>query len=74
MNKTIEVVSQRYVRDGAHLWVSRLLHQRGSLSSKKIWEEFLKDPSVEKDVIKSKHHLKERILHQMFMQGKLVKG
>jgi hypothetical protein len=74
MNKTIEVVSQRYVRDGPHLWVSRLLHQRGSLSSKKIWEEFLKDPSVEKDVIKSKHHLKERVLHQMYMQGKLVKG
>jgi hypothetical protein len=57
------VVSQRYVREGAHLWVSKLLHQRGALSSKKIWEEFIKDPTVEKDVIKSKHFLKERILH-----------
>ena len=74
MNKTIEVVSQRYVREGPHLWVSKLLHQRGTLSSKKIWEEFIKDPSVEKDVIKSKHFLKERILYQMYMQGKIVKG
>jgi len=57
------VVSQRYVREGAHLWVSKLLHQRGALSSKKIWEEFIKDQTVEKDVIKSKHFLKERILH-----------
>lgn len=62
MNKTIEVVSQKYVREGPSLWVSKLLHQRGPLSSKKIWEEFIKDPSVEKELIKSKHFLKERVL------------
>lgn len=74
MNKTIEVVSQKYVREGPHLWVSKLLFQRGPLSSKKIWEEFIKDPSVEKELIKSKNFLKERVLLQMQIQGKLVKG
>jgi hypothetical protein len=49
----------KYVRKGAHLWVSQLLHQRGPLSSGKIWEEFMKDPSVEKETIKSKHFLKD---------------
>ena len=62
MNKTIEVVSQNFVRDGPALWVSKLLHQRGPLSSNKIWEEFVKDPSVEKKLIKSKSFLKERVL------------
>jgi hypothetical protein len=55
------------VRDGAHLWVSKLLHQRGPLSTNKIWEEFIKDQSVEKNIIKSKSFLKERIIHQMEM-------
>lgn len=78
MNKAagqvVEIVSEKYVREGPHLWVSKLLHQRGPLSSKKIWEEFIKDPSVEKDLIKSKNFLKDRILYQMATQGKLVKG
>jgi hypothetical protein len=72
--KVIEVVSQKYVRDGPHLWVSKLLYQRGALTSRKIWEEFMKDNSVEKDLIKSKNFLKERILQQMHVQGKIVKG
>ena len=74
MNKTgqvIDIISHKYVREGPHLWVAKLLHQRGPLSSKKIWEEFIKDASVEKDLIKSKTFLKERILDQMYTQGKL---
>lgn len=64
MNKTLEVVAQSksIVMNGPHLWVSKLLHQKGCLSSNKIWEEFVKDSSVEKDLIKSKSHLKERVL------------
>jgi hypothetical protein len=76
MNKTLEVVAQgkNIVSHGPHLWVSKLLHQRGPLSSSKIWEEFLKDPSVEKELIQSKSFLKERILKQMLVQGKVVKA
>ncbi len=33
----------KYVRDGPHLWVATLLNSKGCLSSKGIWEEFLKD-------------------------------
>ena len=62
------------MRQGSHLWVSKLLHQRGALSTNKIWEEFIKDPSVEKEIIKSKSFLKERILHQMEIQGKITRG
>ena len=59
---------------GPHLWVSKLLHQRGPLSSTKIWEEFLKDETADKNLIASKSFLKERILHQMLSQGKVVKA
>lgn len=44
------------------------------MTSKKIWEEFLKDDSVSKELIKSKSFLKERILHQMLAQGKIQPG
>jgi hypothetical protein len=72
--QVIDVASQRYVREGAHLWVSKLLYQRGPLSSTKIWEEFIKDSSVKKELISSKSFLKQRILSSMEQQGKLVKG
>lgn len=79
MNKVagqvIEIGFQKYsVRSGPHLWVSKLLHERGCLSSNKIWEEYKKDETVAKDLISSKKFLKERILHQMYMQGKIVPG
>lgn len=72
--QVIDVVSKKYVRAGPHLWVSKLLHQRGPLSSNKIWEEFLKDGSIERELISSKSFLKHRVLHTMFMQGKIVKA
>ena len=62
------------VRSGPHLWVSKLLLERGPLSTKKIWEEYCKDLTVEKDLIKSKHFLKDRVLHTMFMAGKIKRG
>ena len=74
VGQVIEIASQKYVREGPHLWVSKLLHQRGALSTKKIWEEYVKDPTAEKDIIKSKNHLKERIITMMIVQGKLVKA
>jgi hypothetical protein len=73
--KVIDIVAQnKYVRAGPHFWVAKLLHQRGPLSSKKIWEEYLKDPTVEKGLLKSKTYLKERILTQMEVQGKVIKA
>lgn len=73
--QVIDIVSNKgVVRDGPHLWVSKLLQTKGPMSSKKIWEEFLKDPTVSKDIIKSRSFLKERILYTMMMQGKIVRG
>lgn len=63
VKKVIEVSQKRYVREGPHLWVSKLLHLRGSISTNKIWEEYQKDHTLEdKDMIKSKTFLKQRIL------------
>ena len=56
---------------GPHLWVSTLLHEKGSLSSNRIWEEFLRDQDETKPEIPSKSFLKGRILHQMEAQGKI---
>eukprot|EP00347_Sterkiella_histriomuscorum_P017075 403350762 len=78
MNSTkqvIDVASRKFlVTGGPALWVSKLLHQRGCLSANKIWEEFQKDPLVDKNLIKSKSYLKERILDLMETQGKIEVG
>ena len=63
MKKVIEVSSKQWVVEGPHLWVSKLLHLRGSISTNKIWEEYQKDNTIENnDMIKSKTFLKEKIL------------
>ena len=54
------------VRGGPHLWVSTLLHQRGVLTSSRIWDEFQRDREVDPDMIKSKNFLKKHILNQMY--------
>jgi len=60
----INVASRKHlVTGGPCLWVSKLLHTRGPLSANRIWEEYLKDQNVEKDLIKSKSYLKDKILH-----------
>jgi hypothetical protein len=75
MKKIIEVSSKKYVTDGPQLWVSKLLHLRGAVSSNKIWEEYLKDTTLEdKDLIKSKNFLKDRVLHEMYLLGKIDKA
>ena len=52
MKRIIEVTSKRYVKDGPHLYVSQLLYKNGPMSSKKIWQEYCKDNTVEKlDII-----------------------
>jgi hypothetical protein len=56
--KIIDIAFSKYVKGGPHLWVSKLLHQRGPLSTKKIWDEYVKDAAVDKDLIKSKNFLK----------------
>ena len=75
MKKVIEVSSKQWVVDGPHLWVSSLLHLRGSISSHKIWEEYLKDKTLkDRNMIKSKTQLKHKILPLMMLQGKVAKG
>ncbi len=63
--KTTVELSKKYVRDGPHLWVSKILHTKGAISSNRIWEEFLKDPTVERKLINSKSYLKARVLYNM---------
>ena len=61
--------------DGPHLWVAKLLHHRGSLSSKKIWEEYQKDHTLaDPEMIRSKTYLKTKILYDMHLLGKLQKA
>ncbi|CDW84497.1 UNKNOWN [Stylonychia lemnae] len=73
--EVINVASRKHlVTGGPCLWVSKLLHEKGVLSSNRIWEEYLKDQSVEKDLIKSKSYLKNKILYQMHLQGKIDQG
>ena len=76
MKKVIEIsANKRYVTKGPHLWVSQLLHLRGSISANKIWEEYLKDNTLEdRDMIRSKSFLKNSILHNMRAQGKIEKA
>ena len=64
MKKVIETTTKQWVTDGPMLWVSKLLHLRGSISSNKIWEEYQKDNSIkDRDMIRSKSFLKDNILH-----------
>ena len=75
MKKVIEVSTKRWVVDGPHLWVSQLLHLRGQISTNKIWEEYQKDNTLEDhSIIKSKAYLKQKILHDMRIQCKIVKA
>ena len=53
------------------LWVSTTLHHRGALSGNGIWEEFVRDNKVDKDLIPSKAYLKRRLLPHMYKQGKI---
>ena len=69
-----EILSKKkYVTGGPCLWVSTLLHEKGCLSTNRIWEEFLRDEQTTKDMIPSKSFLKSKILNQMQIQGKIVK-
>ena len=69
-----EVLSKRkYVTGGPQLWVSSLLHEKGSLSTNRIWEEFLRDQSTPNTLIPSKSFLKTRILFRMEQQNKIAR-
>ena len=58
---------------GPHLWVSTLLHHKGALSGNQIWEEYIRDDKVDKSLINSKSHLKNRIMPVMHRMGKVEK-
>ena len=83
MNNTTKIAAsnfaqsqaRKYVVDGPHLWISQLLWKRGSISSNKIWEEYQKDTSIDnREMIKSKTHLKQKLLKEMERQKKIRKG
>ena len=63
-----------YVTGGPHLWVSTLLHHKGALSGNQIWEEYVRDEKVDKTLINSKSHLKNKIMPLMRKQGKVEKA
>ena len=63
--KAVGMSAKKYVTGGPHLWVSTLLHEKGSLSSGRIWEEFLRDKTTPRKLIPSKKFLKDRILYNM---------
>ena len=64
---------KKYVMGGPHLWVSTLLHEKGAMSTNRIYEEFLRDKETSNRMIPSKTFLKDRILHQMLQEGKIKK-
>ena len=75
MKRVIEVSTKKYVTSGPHLWVAKLLHLRGCISSTKIWEEYQKDNELEDTtMIRSKTFLKREVLHNMLMMNKIEKG
>ena len=47
----VELTAKKYVRGGPHLWISTLLHEKGAMSTNRIWEEFLRDTTVPNSVI-----------------------
>ena len=67
------LTSKKYVMGGPQLWVSTLLHEKGALSTNRIYEEFLRDKETPNRMIPSKTFLKNRILHQMLSEGKIKK-
>ena len=68
------VSKRQYVEGGPMLWVSTTLHHRGALSANRIWEEYVRDDSTEKDLIKSKSFLKRKLLPQMYKAGKVERA
>ena len=58
--------AKKYVTGGPHLWVSTLLHEKGCLSTARIWEEFLRDKNTPNNLIHSKTFLKDKILYNMY--------
>ena len=63
--------AKEYVTGGPHLWISTLLYHRGTLSGNRIWDEFVRDNKVDKDILRSKSHLKRKILPRMYSEGKI---
>ena len=57
--------NRKYVTGGPHLWVATLLHEKGTMSTNRIWEEYKRDTATPDDLIKSKSFLKNKILFQM---------
>ena len=47
----VELSKKKYVQGGPHLWVSTLLHEKGSMSSNRIWEEFIRDTTTPNELI-----------------------
>ena len=66
--------NKQYVTGGPHLWIATLLHEKGTMSSNRIWDEYQRDNTVPDGMIPSKTFLKNKILYQMAKQKKIKKG
>eukprot|EP00357_Protocruzia_adherens_P029018 CAMPEP_0114985780 /NCGR_PEP_ID=MMETSP0216-20121206/8060_1 /TAXON_ID=223996 /ORGANISM="Protocruzia adherens, Strain Boccale" /LENGTH=170 /DNA_ID=CAMNT_0002348141 /DNA_START=21 /DNA_END=533 /DNA_ORIENTATION=+ len=57
--------SKRWVSSGPQFWVACHLHQNGPSTTSNIWEAYSNDKEVEIGTIRSKNHLKDKILRDM---------
>lgn len=63
------------VTTGPSLFVSLLLHKMGALSTREIWDQYLKEKATNPEVkIRSLTFLKRNIIQPMEKQGKIVRG
>ena len=63
-----------YVTSGPHLYISKMLNQKGALSVKEIWHEYTRDQQAKTDeVLRSLTYLKQKIIPTMVEQRKIEK-
>lgn len=72
LDRTIYGKRKFWTIGGPHLFVSRLINERGPQTSKQIWLEYQRDHEArEKELIKSFTHLKRKIIPYMRQHGKI---
>ena len=63
-----------FIKDGPHLYISKLLNAKGPMTGPQMWREYKKDTdALQMRYFTSKHHLKKKILKTMMNQGKIIK-
>ncbi len=80
--KAINKVVGKYVQGGPQLWVSKVLYDKGQVSTNRLWEEYVQDRSEKmtsmgdqkNDIIPSKTFLRNRVLATMEAQGFIIRA